>query len=199
MSPRATCFRCDIRVTGQGHGCHALHHWFDRQGKEGGSDPLGARATIRASSRSRRTRISRVQGTGELANRFRPQSLLARRAPPARPYLTPYHSAWGTCYHVRGHEGERIRASRLESHAAAQRFWFHRLCTTFPPGLRTCASPGSEEGRKRSSRRRGTLRSDTLQLRPSTGSTRSNAQAGTMASPSNPLCLSSSSQSRWVA
>ena len=133
MSPRATCFRCDIRVTGQGHGCHALHHWFDRQGKEGGSDLLGARATIQASSRSRRTRISRVQGTGELANRFRPQSLLARRAPPARPYLTPYHSAWGTCYHVRGHEGEMIRASRLESHAAAQRFWFHRFCTNFPP------------------------------------------------------------------
>ena len=26
MSPRATCFRCDIRDTGQGHGCHALHH-----------------------------------------------------------------------------------------------------------------------------------------------------------------------------
>jgi hypothetical protein len=139
LSPRATCFRCDIRVTGQGHGCHALHHWFDRQGKEGGSDLLGARATIQASSRSRRTRISRVQGTGELANRFRPQSLLARRAPPARPYLTPYHSAWGTCYHVRGHEGEMIRASRLESHAAAQRFWFHSLCTHFPPGLRTCA------------------------------------------------------------
>ncbi len=41
----------------------------------------------------------------------------------------------GTCYHVRGHEGEMIRASRLESHAAAQRFWFHRLCTHFPPGL----------------------------------------------------------------
>ena len=80
--------------TQQTQGCHALHHWFDRQGKEGGSDLLGARATIRASSRSRRTRISRVQGTGELANRFRPQSLLVRRAPPARPYLTPYHSAW---------------------------------------------------------------------------------------------------------
>ena len=26
-----------------------------------------------------------------------------------------------------------IRASRLESHAAAQRFWFHRLCKNFPP------------------------------------------------------------------
>jgi hypothetical protein len=68
--------------------------WFDRLGKGGGSDPLGTRATIRATSRSHRTQISRVQGTGEVANRFRPQSLLARRAPPARPYLTPYPSAW---------------------------------------------------------------------------------------------------------
>ncbi len=35
----------------------------------------------------------------------------------------------GTWYHERGHEGERIslRASRLESHAIAQRFWCHRL------------------------------------------------------------------------
>ena len=139
------------------------------------------------------------RGTGELANRFRPQSLLARRAPPARPYLTPYHSAWGTCYHVRGHEGEMIRASRLESHAAAQRFLVSQSLHTLPPRSPDVRSPGSEEGRKRSSRRRGTPRSDTLQLRPSTGSTRSNAQAGTMASPSNPLCLSSSSQSRWVA
>ena len=67
---------------------------YARQGKEGGSDPLGARGTIRATSRSRRTRISRVQNTGELANRFRPQSLPDCRAPTARPYLTPYHNAW---------------------------------------------------------------------------------------------------------
>ena len=171
---------------------------WDRQGKEGGSDPLGARATIRATSRLRRNRISRVQSTGELANRFRPQSHLVRRAPPARPYLTPHHSAWVrdiTYGDTRG----RDQGLTLGKPRGCPTVLVHRLCTFFLPGLRTCVPLSSEEGRKRSSRRRGTPSSDTLQLRPSTGSTRSNAQAGTMASPSNPLCLSSSSQSRWVA
>ena len=173
--------------------------WFDRQGKEGGSDPLGARATIRATSRSRRTRISRVQGTGELANRFRPQSLLARRAPPARPYLTPYHSTWVRDITYGDMRGKGSGPHAWKATRLPNGFGFTDSAQTSPPCLRTCASPSSEEGRKRSPRRRGTPRSDTLQLRPSTGSTRSNAQAGTMASPSNPLCLSSSSQSRWVA
>jgi hypothetical protein len=74
-----------------------------------------------------------------------------------------------------GHGGERIRASRLESHAAAQRFWFHRLCPNFPPVSGRAPPLGSEEGRKLSPRRRGTLRSDTLQPRPSAGSTRQRA------------------------
>ena len=43
-----------------------------------------------------------------------------------------------------------------------------------PPGLRTCTL-GSEEGRKPLPRRRGTLCSDTLQPRPSAGSTRQRA------------------------
>jgi hypothetical protein len=44
-----------------------------------------------------------------------------------------------------------------------------------PSGLRTCTPLGSEEGRKLPPRRRGTLRSDTLQPRPSAGSTRQRA------------------------
>ena len=72
-----------------------------------------------------------------------------------------------------GHGGERIRASRLESLAAAQRFWFTDPAQ-LPPGLRTCTL-GSEEGRKPLPRRRGTLCSDTLQPRPSAGPTRQRA------------------------
>jgi len=130
--------------------------------------------------------------------RFRPQSLPARRAPPARPYLTPHHSAWVrdiTYGDTRG----RDQGLTLGKPRGCPTVLVSQSLHTLPPRSPDVRSPGSEEGRKRSSRRRGTPRSDTLQLRPSTGSTRSNAQAGTMASPSNPLCLSSSSQSRWVA
>ena len=111
---------------------------WDRQGKEGGSDPLGARATIRATSRLRRNRISRVQSTGELANRFRPQSHLVRRAPPARPYLTPHHSAWVrdiTYGDTRG----RDQGLTLGKPRGCPTVLVHRLCTFFRPGLRTCA------------------------------------------------------------
>ncbi len=147
---------------------------------------------------ARRTRIFRVQGTGELAKRFRPQSLPVRRAPPARPYLTPDHNAWGTCFHVRGHGGERIRASRLESHAAAQRFWFHRLCPNLPPVSGRALLWARRKDA--SSPRGGAGRSAPTPSSPGPPpGQRANAQSGTIASPSNPLCPSSSSQSRWVA
>lgn len=56
-----------------------------RQGKEGGFRPPSGHGARSDPSHPCRRSVSRVLGTGLLANRFRPQSCLTRRVPTARP------------------------------------------------------------------------------------------------------------------
>ena len=129
--------------------------------------------------------------------RFRPQSLPARRAPHARPYLTPGHKRMGYVNSRTGTWRGKDQGLTLGKPRSCPTVLVSQTLHSFPP-----VSGRALWARRKDASlcRGGAGRSAPTPSSPGPPpGQRANAQSGTIASPSNPLCPSSSSQSRWVA
>ena len=143
----------------------------------------------------RRPRISCVQGTGELAV---PTPVFPCPPSAARsPYLTPGHKRMGYVNSRTGTWRGKDQGLTLGKPRSCPTLLVSQTLHSFPP-----VSGRALWARRKDASlcRGGAGRSAPTPSSPGPPpGQRANAQSGTIASPSNPLCPSSSSQSRWVA